>query len=108
MRPPVRLHARERLACFPHFSWPWLWERWATTRKTVPKPEAETYESVRARAGKNADDQVRLALWCEATVYPPSGRSTSPWPSSTTPPTPWRAGSWAWSPIRANGRIPTN
>jgi tetratricopeptide (TPR) repeat protein len=33
---------------------------------SAAKPDSETYESVQAKAGKNADDQVRLALWCEA------------------------------------------
>jgi tetratricopeptide (TPR) repeat protein len=30
------------------------------------KPAIETYQAARARAGKNAADHVRLALWCEA------------------------------------------
>jgi len=30
------------------------------------KPAIEAYQAVQAKAGKNAADQVRLALWCEA------------------------------------------
>src|SRR5690349_15624255 len=30
------------------------------------KPDLATYEAARARAGQDADAQVKLALWCEA------------------------------------------
>jgi Pretoxin HINT domain len=34
--------------------------------RSTPKTDLETYESIQTKAGKNADAQVRLALWCEA------------------------------------------
>jgi Pretoxin HINT domain len=36
------------------------------TADPVPNPSREAYQAERAKAGKSADAQVRLALWCEA------------------------------------------
>jgi len=33
---------------------------------STPKENIEAYKAAEAKAGKNAPDQVRLALWCEA------------------------------------------
>jgi len=37
-----------------------------STADPSAKPAIETYQAERAKAGKNADAHVRLALWCEA------------------------------------------
>ena len=44
----------------------------------APAPDRDAYKAAEAKAGRDPVQQIKLALWCEATAWTPSGSST--WP----------------------------
>ena len=71
------------------------------------EPEAmAAYEAARARAGRDADAHVRLALWCEAHGLEAERLKHLAIAVLADPSHATGAGCWAWSPIGAAGGRP--
>ena len=66
----------------------------------------EIYRRAAAQTGKNADAQVKLALWCESHGLSGERMKHLALAVLYDPPMRWHAGSWAWSATRASGRRP--
>ncbi len=74
---------------------------------STSKQDLADYQAARANAGKNAPDQVRLVLWCEAHGLSAERIKHLALAIAYDPSSALCAGSWGWSPTRASGRAPT-